>query len=507
VKPPAASAFSVHTPPLPRFSSCLTGKALRIFLILGLAGFCSPPFAAAQGADPGALDWDFDTLFDGPSPEGPQGASPGEPGGSPGDSPSGGPGSGRADAATGGGDGSSPAGSGAAAGGGSADAGAEDGGSLLADLLGRSGFSLDFSYNANAGFSPGWSETPWFAGTFEPVYSHVLGIGLTSYVNMDVRISDTFRTHSSLLFAVPGSSALSLSEFFIDYQIRSRVYFRVGKFSHNWGISPNFSAANLLSRVPQGKGGDPYIMKINIPIGIGGLELLALTRTGFMQGATPAFSEIGYGAKYNLAFTWADIDLGAFYYAEMPLRASASVKTTLADTELYVEAVGAVRHEVWDGFTGSANMGFARSFFDGLVSMNGELFWNGEEDVYYFSPKTELTEAQTPPFIPGLNAAWNLVFRPGWVWNLRFAMTGRWALETNTAYILPGLSFAPLPHLDVSLGFPIALGGRGGRYYSKDHAAAANLPFAGNADTANGRGRPFALALLITLKGGYHIDR
>ncbi|MDR2135058.1 MAG: hypothetical protein LBO76_00410, partial [Treponema sp.] len=313
MKPPPAS--SVHTPPLPRFSSRLAGKALRILLILGLAGFCSPPFAAAQGADPDALDWDFDTLFDGP--EGPQDASPGEsgePGEAPGAPPS--PGSG---AAAGGG----------SAGAGSEDAGGEDGGSLLADLLGRSGFSLDFSYNAGAGFSPGWSEAPWFADTFESVYSHVLGISLTSSVSADVRISDTFRAHSSLSFAVPGSSVLSLSEFFIDYQIRSLVYIRVGKFNQNWGISSNFSAANLLSRVPQGKGGDPYIIKMNIPIGIGGLEYLALTRTGFMQGATPAFSEIGYGAKYNLAFTWADIDLGAFYHKEMPLRASASVKTTL----------------------------------------------------------------------------------------------------------------------------------------------------------------------------------
>lgn len=434
-------------------------------LILGLAVLRGPSFAAAQEAAQGpvtegdALDWDFDTLFnEPPEPPGPLEAPEGPP---------------------------------------------ESSGSLLADLLGRSGFSLDFSYSANAGFSPGWSEAPWFAAAHEPGYSYVLGLNLTSYVNMDVRISETFRAHSSLAFSVPGSS-FGLSEFFMDYNVRSRLYFRVGKFSHNWGISPNFSVANLLSRVPAGKGGDPYILKLDIPIGIGGLEFLALTRTGFMQGTTPAFREIGYGAKYNLAFTWADINLGTFYHEEMPLRAMVSLKTTVGNTELYVETMGAVRHESWDGVTVSANLGFARSFFDDLVSVNGELFWNGEEDVYYFKPKTELEAEQTSPFIPGFNAAWNLVFRPRWIWNLRFAMTGRWALETNTAYILPGLSFAPLPHIDVSLGFPLALGGRGGRYYSKEYAAAMNLPFAGNADSD---GRPFALVLLITLKGSYHIDR
>jgi hypothetical protein len=429
-------------------------------LILAFAMFRGLPFAAAQEdtQGPDALDWDFDTLFDEPLelaeppelPESPESL----------ESPDGSP---------------------------------EGSGSLLADLLGRSGLSLDFSYSANAGFSPGWSEAPWFAAAYEPVYTHVLGVNLTGYVNADVRISDTFRAHSSFSFSVPGGSSLGLSEFFMDYSVRSRLYFRLGKFSHNWGISPNFSAANLLSRVPKGKGGDLYILKMDIPIGIGGLEFLALTRSGFMQGATPAFREIGYGAKYNLAFTWADINMGTFYHREMPLRAIVSVKTTVVNTELYVETMGAVRHETWDGFTVSANMGFAQSFFDDLISVNGEVFWNGEEDVYYFKPKTELEAEQTSPFIPGFNAAWNLVFRPRWVWNLRFAITGRWALETNTAYILPGLSFAPVPHIDVSLGVPLALGGRGGRYYSAD-----------NADT---KGRPFALVLLITLKGSYHMDR
>jgi hypothetical protein len=466
----------VHFFPLSRFLSLFRppvwGRFRWVPLFLGFAVFRVLPFAAAQED----MDWDFDTLFDEPE-EGSRDSPEGE--------VSGASGSGASGLGTSG----------------QGELGAGDSGGLLADLLGRAGFSLDLSYSANAGFSPGWSEAPWFAAAHEPVYSHVLGVNLTNYINMDVRVSDTFRVHNSLSFSVPGSSAIAFPEFFVDYQVLNRVFFRVGKFGHSWGISPNFSAANLLSRVPAGKGGDSYIFKTDIPVGVGGLELLALTRSGFMQGATPAFREIGYGAKYNLAFTWADIDLGAFYHREMPLRAFASVKTTVADTELYVETMGAVRHETWDGFSFSANLGFARSFFDDLVSLNGELFWNGEDDVYYFKPGTELEDERTSPFIPGLNAAWNLVFRPGWIWNLRFAVTGRWALDTNTAYILPGLSFAPLPHIDVSLGFPLALGGREGRYYSRD---AARPSFAGNADT---RDRPFAFVLLLNLHGGYHLDR
>jgi hypothetical protein len=435
---------------------------------------------AAQEEPP--LDWDFDTLFD----EVPEEEVPPDSGSAGGGAGGGGVGSGGGSGA------STKTGEGSGSGGG---AGQEDAGgnNLLADLIRRSGFSLDFSYSANGGFAPGWSESPWFAAEHESEYSHVVGANLNSYLGLDVQISDIFRVHSSLGFTVPGSNIISLGDLFLDYNVFDRVFFRVGKFGHNWGISPNFPAANLLSRLPAGNsGGDPYIFKMDVPIGIGGLQLLALTRPGFVQGSTPGFSELGYGGKYNLAFTWADIDMGMFYHKEMPLRGSASVKTTIKDTELYFETMGAIEPETWDGFSFSANVGFVQSFSDELFSVNGEIFWNGEENAFYFVPKTELEEAETSPFIPGLNMALNLVFRPDWIWNLRFALGSRWALDTNTAYIIPGLSFSPLRHIDVSLGFPIALSGRGGRYYRS------------NADT---KGRPIGIALLINLSGGFHLDR
>jgi hypothetical protein len=456
------------------------GRFFRILLFLGVFVFWTLPFAPAQED---ALDWDFDTLFDEQEevPPGPVegGMGPeGETGPENGAGPEGG------------------MGPGSGSGGGGPATITEDSGSLLAGLLRRSGFSLDLSYSANGGFSPGWSEAPWFAAEHKPEYSHVIGANLNSYLGLDVRISESFRAQSSLSFSVPGASP-ALSVFFIDYTLLNRVYFRVGKFSHNWGISPNFPAANLLSRLPQGNsGGDPYILKVDIPIGIGGLQVLALTRPGFMQGTSPGFREIGYGGKYNLAFTWADIDAGVFYYQDMPLRASLSVKTTIKDTELYFETMGVIQHGSWVGLGFSANLGFVRSFFNDRFSANAEIFWNGEDDAYYFKPRTELEEENASPFIPGFNAAWNLIYRPRWIWNLRFALTGRWAVQRtgalNTAYILPGLSFAPLPHINVSVGVPIALGGRDGGYYRS------------NADT---RGRPLALVLLVNLQGGYRLDR
>jgi hypothetical protein len=438
--------------------SAIRSRAGLFAALFFLGVFVFPARLFAQEEAP--LDWDFDTLFDEPAETPPESVD------------------------------------GIVNEDGPETPGADDKDSGIAALLRRSGFSLDFSYSANGGFSPGWSEAPWFAGDYDSQYTNVLGVNLYSYLGIDVRVSESFRAHSSVGFTIPEKTGFFLQDFYIDYTVFKRVFFRVGKFGHNWGISPNFPAANLLSRVPAGSPfsgagnwGDPYILKVDIPIGIGGLQLLTLTRPGFIRGVTPEFKELGYGGKYNLAFTWVDIDMGAFYHHEMPLRASASVKTTVKDTELYVEAMGAVRPKTWDGYSISANAGIVQDLFDDLISVNAEIFWNGEDDAFFFNPRTELEDAESSPFFPGLNAALNLTVKPHWIWDLRFALASRWVLDTNSAYIFPGLTFSPLSHIDVSLGVPIALGGRQGHYYHSN---------------PNKNGRPFGLILLINLHGSYN---
>jgi hypothetical protein len=440
-------------------------RSFAALLFLGFFAFFVLVPVSAQEDPP--LDWDFDTLFDEPE-EIPPDSQDGESG--PGD--------------TAGKDGP--------------QSGLIKENSALAGLLRRSGFSLDLSYSANGGFSPGWSESPWFAGDYESEYTNILGVNLYSYLGVDVRVSESFRAHSSVGFTIPEKSGFFLSDFYIDYTLFKRVFFRVGKFGHNWGISPNFPAANLLSRIPPGSPrnggadwGDPYILKVDVPIGIGGLQLLTLTRPGFISGDTPDFKELGYGGKYNLAFTWADIDVGVFYHQEMPLRGSLSAKTTVKDTELYVETMGVVQPKTWDGYSFSVNAGVIQDLFNDLITVNAEIFWNGEDDAFYFNPKTELEAAKSSPFFSGLNTALNLSIKPNWIWDFRFVLASRWVLDTNSAYILPGLTFSPLSHLDVSLGFPIALGSRNGRYYRNNQ---------------DKNSRPFGIALLVNLHGSYYRD-
>jgi hypothetical protein len=280
-----------------------------------------------------------------------------------------------------------------------------------------------------------------------------------------------------------------------------RIFLRWGKFTPRWGRSPNYPVANLLSRVPVGNaGGDPYVVKLDLPVGIGGIELLMLTRKGYMAGNTPTLKELSYGGKYNLALPWADIDLGCLYHDAMPLRAIVSVKTTLPwDIEAYTEGLISVPHETWDDLKLSANLGLGRDFFDELFTLGGEVFYNGESGAGWFRPETELREADVSPFIGGFNFAFNFVLRPRmprtlpWAlpWNFRVFSQILYGKKEDTAQFVPGISCEPLPHMKVSLAVPMALGSPEGTYYRK------------NADTTN---RPFAIVLLVSLQGKHRFD-
>jgi hypothetical protein len=362
----------------------------------------------------------------------------------------------------------------------------------ISDSFRQTGFGLDASFYAYGGITPGWSETPWFWSQEEETYSHIIGMIMAGALGLDFQLSNVLRIKSTFGFKFPGFE-FQVGEFFLDYNLVERVFFRAGKYTHGWGISTNYPFTNLLARLPPGNaGGDSYVFRANIPIGVGGLELLALTRDGFIADkSAPAVQEIGFGGKYNLAFRWADIDFGLYYHKTMPLRGLISIKSTIRTTEIYSEALVSIEHETGDNFSGSANIGFVQEFFAEKITINGEVFYNGEENAYWFNPETNLREADVSPFIKGFNGAVNLIYRPrpgGWK-DLRFFTQCLFSFEDYTADLVPGLSIAPFPHISAYLAVPMALGSRDGTYYTK------------NADNQN---RPFSIVFLISLNGSYH---
>jgi hypothetical protein len=358
---------------------------------------------------------------------------------------------------------------------------------------------IEASYDFIGAFSPGWSEVPW--NSEKKKYNYILGAKMDALLSLDFNLTESLRVWNSFSFSVPDKTVFSLKEFYFDYNLQQRFYLRAGLFTIAWGISVNFPYTNLPSRVPEESGGDSYMGKLDIPIGIGGLQFLAMTRNSFMQNpASPQLEEVAYGIKYNLALEKIDIDAGFFYYIEMPLRGFVSFKTTLGNTEVYAEGLAAIPHpemrrkkqtgnsrwdEPYDSLRFSGSAGFLQDFFRGKLTVNGEIFYNGEKGTGWYREKTEFQDAETLKFIEGFNGALNLIYRPGII-GMRLFVQCLYALDENSVQLVPGISIKPGDLITATLTVPMALGSRDGTYYSQ------------NADRDN---RPFSIALLISFGG------
>ncbi|GHU80904.1 hypothetical protein FACS189468_2000 [Spirochaetia bacterium] len=363
---------------------------------------------------------------------------------------------------------------------------------ILSVFFEARGFSMDVSYHFLGGYAPGWSEAPWYQGDYETEYGNNVGAEMTARLDLDFHISKSLRVKNAFSFSVPELS-YSIEEFFFDYNLNNRAFIRGGKYLLHWGVSPNFPFTDLPARVPaNSSGGESYLAKVDIPIGIGGLQLLVMTRSSYVQKAARlTLEEIAYGTKYNLAFRWADIDLGVLYFQNMPLRGFYSVKSTLGNTEVYTEGLAAFDYKPWEYLGFSASAGFVQGLFGDKLTINGEFFYNGESDAAWFRPKNEIKNAEVTSLIEGINGALNLSFRPGW-YGFRFFTQCLYSFKENSAQLVPGLSFTPASHITITLAVPMALGSRDGSYYRS------------NADIYN---RPFSIMLGMSVDGTYRFSR
>ena len=357
--------------------------------------------------------------------------------------------------------------------------------SSVLDSVRQRGLHMIASYNIHGLFAPGWSLAPWHFNGSESL-SWEPGFKMTGAIRINAQISEFFRVMSYFEYSIPNFD-FTLEEFFFDYNFFNSVFLRAGKYEQTWGISPNFGFTNLLKRVPDEETvGASYLLKFDIPVGVGGIQTVAITRADIVDGKAPSIGQVGFGGKYNFAYRWADFDLGIMYQETMATRAFLSIKTTFGNTEVYNEWLLAVNtHSNYKtGF--AANIGFAQDFFDNRIGMNGELFYNGEGESYYFIPETEIRDEESIPFVRGFNAALNLLYRFKGKSNPRFFTQILYVPEQSSAQLVPGFRFSPLSNMDVYFAVPLALGPKNGYYYNY------------NADPAD---RPFSIMMLVTFNG------
>lgn len=407
-----------------------------IFVLLGLLVIM--PLTAQEAGLP---EWDFDTIFYIPPPEPP----PGEP---------------------------------------------EEFSPLA--MLRQPGFTIDGTFEFAMGLFPGWDEAPWFEAE-DRIFTWAPAARMQVRFDLDTQISEVLRVRSSIFFTVPGYT-IELREFFFDYSMFDRFFFRGGRFNQNWGISPNFAFTNLVARVPNRNfTDDPFIMRADIPVGIGGFQFLALTRRDLFDGDAIRRQDIAYGGRFNLALRWIDMDIGAFYQEIMPLRSFLSIKTTIGRTELYNEWLGAIDINNPRDVGGAVNLGFIRDFFRNRVTINGELFFNTERGTFWHRPETNISDAETLPFNDGLNLAFNVLYRFRGRANPRLFVQALYAPAENSAQLVPGFRLTPWEHLELYFAVPMALGCRNGHFYRNPADPQGN--------------RPFSIVMLITLTGNIRIGQ
>jgi hypothetical protein len=351
----------------------------------------------------------------------------------------------------------------------------------------QTGITFGASYEFQGGFAPGWNLAPWhFDGTQERTWGQ--GVKMVSSLSINAQLSEVFKVYTSIGFNIPGFY-FSLGDFLFDYNFLNRVFVRAGKYEHTWGIS---GFTNLLARVPDvGPSGPAYIVKADIPIGIGGFQALMLTRVNIAGGAIPEhMNELAFGGKYNIALRWLDLDMGVFLQRYvMPTRGFLSLKTTLGKTEIYNEWLLVVNTHTDRAVSFAANIGAGRDFFDDKLTLGGEVFYNGEGNTYFFKPETSFTDAETVPFLNQFNIAFNFLYRIEGKGSPRIFTSVNFSTAENSYQVVPGFKFTPFDNIEVYCAVPMALGSKDGYYYRH------------NADPQN---RPFSIMLLVTLTGSVY---
>ena len=356
----------------------------------------------------------------------------------------------------------------------------------------RQGITLSASYYFSGAVNPGWDMYPWdFDGSED--FSWALGIEMGSSLSINAQITESFRVISVFTYQIPGFS-FSLGDFFFDYNFYNKVFLRAGKYEQSWGISPNFKFTNLLSRIAtkidenfEPAVGPSYIAKFDIPIGVGGLQLLSLTRFNIAGGESPPKEYFGYGGKYNFAFPWADFNIGLYYQEFMATRGIFSVKTVLFDFDIYNEWLFTYNNHTSGSVNISFNIGLSRAFFNNKLEINTEYYYNGEGISLYFVPQSEFRVDDTSPFIKGDNIAFNLLYRLDGKINPRVFLKLLYGDESYS--LVSGIRVNPFSNMEIYFAIPVVFGSKDSHYYK-------------NSFNVLNQHRPFSIVLYVSFSGG-----
>jgi hypothetical protein len=361
---------------------------------------------------------------------------------------------------------------------------------LLDDVMDSEKVELNASFHFYAGYSPGLDFLPWDWGDTEFGINDTALLKMRSDLTLNFQLSPDFRVLQTYYIRYPDFNVL-VDEFFCDYTLFDFFFLRIGRQKHTWGISRNYPFTDLTARLPDDyareisdEDPDNYSFKLNIPVGVGGVEGVVFTRNEFWEDPDyPGLSELGYGGTINIAVERLDFTIGTFYHKDLRFRSYYSLSTTLFDAlEMYTEGMVALSEDEPSGdwiSHFSANIGFYSNFFSGNLEINAEYFYNGE------SSENNIKGSVFPLFY-GNNIAANISFKT-FQKKINFFLQAKCTIDKDySTLVIPGVIIDPAPYLNFLVSLPVFLG-PGNEGYAKE-----------NPDELK---RPMSLIAAIIIKG------
>lgn len=280
----------------------------------------------------------------------------------------------------------------------------------LLEEINKKGFTFGAKYQLFLGYTTGDDK--------EDELIEYPVMGLNSSFTLNSQLSNDFRVYQKWNMNYPDFE-ISLSQIYGEVTVLNSAYVKFGMFSPSWGES-NFKFTNLTGRVPEDvTSGDTYSIQTSIPIGIGGLSLVAVTKEGFWSEAeegesdytenAPEVDEIGLGIKYNHILNIMDhnidLNMGYYYYKDLNLRGFISLNTTIfKNYEFFAEGLVSYNptettyindnpeldmdnynnlNQEPDFFDNYLDISFAlgiyTDYFDEILEIGTEYYYNGEE--------------------------------------------------------------------------------------------------------------------------------
>jgi len=320
--------------------------------------------------------------------------------------------------------------------GGGGDTVAQQGGTALSALEKKEPLTFTGQLYSMAGGAVGWTDTP-NPSNLESHFGELIGGSVTNYLYIDARPDPTFRFHGALEMAFPGFTP-TMSELFFDYSMADVAFLRGGRQTIGWGNGRIFSVGDLMDN-----SATALSLKAFIPFGANGLTLVGLVPDPGTGADLTTWSPDFEGApRLDLVIGSFEFSEEATFQSDEDPRWSTMVKTSLLGGEVFGQVFG-----TWDYGTGYRLSTLESVFWqtpDRKISLYGEHYFDGV-DGYKQDHRMAFLAA----------------FKVG-----GYTIATQWmhAFTDGSGSILPAVTFSPLEHLTITLGFPMSYGANGSIY-------------------------------------------